>query len=79
VSRILSAPGKGALRAAWEGWHPISPPMRKTTALRRTVEQGRQALGSPTPAAMWRSKYDMAADEFTKELIGWWARCGRST
>jgi len=30
VSRILSSPGdEKALRAAWEGWHTIAPPMRK--------------------------------------------------
>src|SRR6185369_9244075 len=30
VSRILSAPGdEKTLRAAWEGWHTIAPPMRK--------------------------------------------------
>ena len=30
VSRILSTPGdEKALRAAWEGWHTIAPPMRK--------------------------------------------------
>src|SRR5205807_4997868 len=47
VSRILSAPGEEtALRAAWEGWHTISPPMRKD--YQRFVElsnKGAKALG----------------------------------
>src|SRR4051795_233689 len=30
VTKILAVPGsEGTLRAAWEGWHTISPPMRK--------------------------------------------------
>src|SRR3954447_17577675 len=74
VSRILSAPGEeSALRAAWEGWHTISPPMRKD--YQRFVElsnKGAKALGFANTGAMWRSKYDMAPDEFTKELDRLW-------
>src|SRR4051794_1111800 len=74
VSRILSAPGEEtALRAAWEGWHTISPPMRKD--YQRFVElsnKGAQALGFANTGAMWRSKYDMAPDEFTRELDRLW-------
>jgi peptidyl-dipeptidase A len=74
VSRILSAPGdENALRAAWEGWHTISPPMRKD--YQRFVElsnKGAKALGFADTGAMWRSKYDMKPDEFTKELDRLW-------
>src|SRR3954470_16930191 len=74
VSRILSAPGEEkALRAAWEGWHTIAPPMRKD--YQRFVElsnKGAKALGFANTGAMWRSKYDMAPDEFTKELDRLW-------
>src|SRR4051812_43430519 len=74
VSRILSTPGEEkALRAAWEGWHTISPPMRKD--YQRFVElsnKGAKELGFPNTGAMWRSKYDMPPDEFTKELDRLW-------
>jgi peptidyl-dipeptidase A len=74
VSRILSSPGdEKTLRAAWEGWHTISPPMRKD--YQRFVElsnKGAKELGFADTGAMWRSKYDMPPDEFTKELDRLW-------
>ena len=74
VSRILSAPGdEKTLRAAWEGWHTISPPMRKD--YQRFVElsnKGAKELGFADTGAMWRSKYDMPPDAFTKELDRLW-------
>jgi peptidyl-dipeptidase A len=74
VSRILSTPGEErVLRAAWEGWHTISPPMRKD--YQRFVElsnKGARELGFADTGAMWRSKYDMAPDQFTKELDRLW-------
>src|SRR5580765_409218 len=74
VSRILSSPGnEKALRAAWEGWHTISPPMRKD--YQRFVElsnKGAKELGFADTGAMWRGKYDMPPDAFTKELDRLW-------
>jgi peptidyl-dipeptidase A len=74
VTRILAVPGdEKALRAAWEGWHTISPPMRKD--YQRFVElsnKGAKELGFANTGAMWRSKYDMPPDEFTKELDRLW-------
>src|SRR5262249_51227316 len=74
VSRILSSPGdEKTLRAAWEGWHTISPPMRRD--YQRFVElsnKGAKELGFPDTGAMWRSKYDMPPDELTKELDRLW-------
>ena len=61
------------LRKVWEGWHTISPPMRKDYA--RFVElsnKGAKELGFVDTGAMWRQKYDMPADEFTKELDRLW-------
>jgi len=62
-----------ALRTVWEGWHTISPPMRKDYV--RFVElsnKGAKELGFADTGAMWRSKYDMPADDFTKELDRLW-------
>jgi peptidyl-dipeptidase A len=61
------------LRQVWEGWHTISPPMRKDYA--RFVElsnKGARELGFADSGAMWRAKYDMPPDQFTKELDRLW-------
>ena len=61
------------LREAWEGWHTIAPPMRKDYA--RFVElsnKGAKELGFADTGAMWRAKYDMPPDDFTKELDRLW-------
>jgi peptidyl-dipeptidase A len=61
------------LLQVWEGWHTISPPMRKDYA--RFVElsnKGAKELGFADTGVMWRSKYDMPAEEFTKELDRLW-------
>ena len=61
------------LNDVWEGWHRIAPPMKKDYA--RFVElanKGARELGFSDTGAMWRSKYDMAPDEFTKELDRLW-------
>src|SRR5215471_3816967 len=61
------------LRQVWEGWHTISPPMRPQYA--RFVElsnKGARELGFADTGAMWRSKYDMPPDAFSKELDRLW-------
>jgi peptidyl-dipeptidase A len=61
------------LKAVWEGWHTISPPMKKQYS--RFVElanAGAKELGFADSGAMWRAKYDMPPDEFTKELDRLW-------
>jgi peptidyl-dipeptidase A len=61
------------IRAAWEGWHTISIPMRKEYM--RFVElanQGARELGFADTGAMWRLKYDMPADDFMKEVDRLW-------
>src|SRR5580692_4093248 len=58
---------------AWTGWHAISIPMRKDFV--RYVElanKGAQELGFKDNGAMWRSKYDMPPDDFSKELDRLW-------
>jgi peptidyl-dipeptidase A len=63
------------LREVWEGWQTIGQPMKKDYA--RFVElsnKGAKELGFADTGAMWRSKYDMPADDFTKELDRLWAQ-----
>lgn len=58
---------------AWVGWHRISPPMRDRYArLIQLSNEGATALGFPDAGAMWRSGYDMAPDEFSKEVERLW-------
>src|SRR5690606_26682392 len=61
------------LRQVWEGWHTIAIPMKKDYA--RFVElanKGARELGFADAGAMWRAKYDMPPDAFTKELDRLW-------
>jgi peptidyl-dipeptidase A len=63
------------LREVWEGWHTISPPMRKDYA--RFVElsnKGAKELGFADTGAMWRAKYDMPPDDFAKEVDRLWTQ-----
>jgi peptidyl-dipeptidase A len=74
VTRIMATSTNPAeLMDAWRGWHTISPPMRKD--FQRFVElsnKGARDLGFKDTGAMWRSKYDMPADDFSKELDRLW-------
>jgi peptidyl-dipeptidase A len=74
VTKIMAASrDAAALRTAWEGWHTIAPPMKKD--YQRFVElsnKGARELGFADTGAMWRSKYDMPPDAFTKELDRLW-------
>jgi peptidyl-dipeptidase A len=74
VTRIMATSTNPAeLLDAWRGWHTISPPMRKD--FQRFVElsnKGARALGFKDTGAMWRSKYDLPADDFSKELDRLW-------
>jgi peptidyl-dipeptidase A len=76
VTRILATSrNEKDIRAAWEGWHTISPPMRKD--YQRFVElsnKGAKELGFADTGAMWRAKYDMPPDDFTKELDRLWGQ-----
>ena len=63
------------LRQVWEGWHTIAPPMKKDYArFAELSNKGARELGFADTGALWRSKYDMPADDFTKELDRLWAQ-----
>lgn len=62
-----------ALLDVWRGWHSISVPMRPQ--YRRFVElanKGARELGFRDTGSMWRSKYDMPPDAFSKEVDRLW-------
>lgn len=57
------------LLEAWQGWRTISPPMKaKYAKMVELANEGARNLGFKDTGAMWRSQYDMPADEFAKEL-----------
>ena len=74
VTKVLaSSRDEKALRREWEGWHTISPPMKKDyVRFAELSNKGARELGFADTGAMWRSKYDMPADAFAKELDRLW-------
>ena len=74
VTRVLATSrNEPELRREWEGWHTISPPMKKDYArFAELSNKGAKELGFTDTGAMWRSKYDMSADAFGKELDRLW-------
>jgi peptidyl-dipeptidase A len=74
ITKILAeSRNEKEIRAAWEGWHTIAPPMRDDyTRFVALSNKGAKELGFADTGAMWRAKYDMPPDEFTKELDRLW-------
>ena len=56
------------LKAIWEGWRTISKPMKSDYVdMAAIVNEGAGELGFADTGALWRSGYDMPADDFVKE------------
>lgn len=74
ITEILAtARDEKRVRDAWEGWHTIAVPMRKDyTRFVELANKGARELGFADTGALWRLKYDMPADEFTKEVDRLW-------
>ncbi|WP_416878005.1 M2 family metallopeptidase [Litorimonas sp.] len=61
------------LKAIWEGWRTISPPMKDDYArMVEIVNEGAQELGYEDAGALWRGGYDMDADDFIAETNRLW-------
>ena len=57
----------------WQGWRTISPAMKPLYIRQAELgNEGAQGLGYADLGAMWRSNYDMPADDFAKELDRLW-------
>ncbi|AUJ70222.1 MULTISPECIES: M2 family metallopeptidase [unclassified Pseudoalteromonas] len=57
----------------WQGWREVSKPMRPLYEKQVVLtNEGANELGYADTGAMWRSKYDMPADDFAKELDRTW-------
>lgn len=78
ASNIMSASRNPAeLKAIWEGWHTISPPMKDNYA--RMVDlanEGARELGYPSLDQMWLSNYDMPPAEMEAEVQRLWGQVG---
>ncbi|HRF83079.1 MAG: M2 family metallopeptidase [Xanthomonadales bacterium] len=60
---------------AWQGWHTIAKPMRQDyVRFVELVNQGSREMGFADTGAMWRSGYDMPADEFAAETDRLWSQ-----
>ena len=60
---------------AWQGWHTIAKPMRQDyMRFVELVNQGSREMGFADAGAMWRSGYDMPADEFAAETDRLWGQ-----
>ncbi len=62
------------LKEMWVSWHDnVGTPMKKDyTRLVEIANEGAKELGYPDVGAMWRSGYDMSADEFAREMDRLW-------
>jgi len=59
----------------WEGWRTVSPPMKSLFERQTQLgNEGAHGLGYKDLGAMWRSNYDMPADDFAKELDRIWGQ-----
>jgi peptidyl-dipeptidase A len=63
------------LLEAWRGWHSIAPPMKpKYQRFVELANEGARELGYKDLGALWRSNYDMPADDFAAELDRLWTQ-----
>jgi peptidyl-dipeptidase A len=76
ITKVMAeSRNEAELRRVWEGWHTISPPMRQDyTRFVELSNKGAKELGFADTGAMWRAKYDMPPDDFTKELDRLWGQ-----
>jgi peptidyl-dipeptidase A len=63
------------LLEAWKGWHDAARPLRGDyVRFTELANEGARTLGYKDLGAMWRSGYDMPADDFTKEAARLYAQ-----
>jgi peptidyl-dipeptidase A len=59
----------------WQGWRTISPAMKPLYIRQAELgNEGARGLGYADLGTMWRSNYDMPADDFAKELDRLWGQ-----
>ncbi len=75
TSTMATSRNYDELLEMWEGWRTVSPEM-KPLFIRQSelANEGAQGLGYKDLGTMWRSNYDMPADDFAKELDRLWGQ-----
>jgi peptidyl-dipeptidase A len=75
TAKMASSRDYSELLEMWQGWRTISPEMKPLYIRQAELgNEGAQGLGYTDLGAMWRSNYDMPADEFAKELDRLWGQ-----
>jgi len=75
TAKMASSRDYDELLEMWQGWRTISPEMKPLYVRQAELgNEGAQGLGYSDLGAMWRSNYDMPADEFAKELDRLWGQ-----
>ncbi len=63
------------LQATWESWREISKPMKGDYAeMVKIINKGSAELGFKDAGDLWRSGYDMDAEDFSKETDRLWGQ-----
>ena len=63
------------LQSVWEGWRTIAPAMKSDYGrMVEIINEGSTELGFKDAGALWRSGYDMPADDFTQEADRLWGQ-----
>ena len=63
------------LAAVWAGWREISPQMKDNYGrMVSIINQGSSELGYADAGSLWRSGYDMPADDFVNEADRLWGQ-----
>lgn len=76
MSDILAA-GKNPelMQELWSGWRSIAPPMRALYQEQISIaNQGAQDLGYKDLGVLWRSNYDMSAEQFAADADAQWGK-----
>jgi peptidyl-dipeptidase A len=73
IMRVSRDPAE--LKAVWEGWHTISPPMKQDyTRLVSLANEGARELGYKDTGELWRSWYDMEPAAFAQKVDQLWGQ-----
>jgi peptidyl-dipeptidase A len=63
------------MKAAWEGWHTISVPMREDyVRFAELTNEGAREMGFDNTGDVWRAGYDMPAADFQAEADRLWGQ-----
>ncbi|TLX46511.1 peptidyl-dipeptidase [Pseudoalteromonas phenolica] len=75
TSKMASSRDYEELLDIWQGWRQVAKPMRPLYEKQVVLtNEGAKELGYADTGAMWRSKYDMPADDFANELDRIWGQ-----